>query len=78
MQQFSQEQLMQYLYGEASPLLVTAIERAIKESEAFKREVAELKATKALLDKELKDGEETDAPSEASVDAILKHLKTNL
>jgi len=77
MQQFSQEQLMQYLYGEASPLLVTAIDRAIKENEAFKREIAELKATKALLDKEAKDGEESDAPSQASVDAILKHLKSN-
>ncbi len=70
MQKFSQEQLMQYLYGEASPILKLAIDNAMKEDLDLQRELKTLQRTIKQLDKL-----EKQTPSQKSIDAILKYAK---
>ena len=70
MQKFSQDQLMQYLYGEASPILKLAIDNAIKEDIDVQRELKTLQRTIKQLDKL-----EKQSPSQKSIDAILKYAK---
>lgn len=70
MQKFSQDQLMQYLYGEASPILKLAIDNAIKEDVDVQRELKTLQRTIKQLDKL-----EKQSPSQQSIDAILKYAK---
>ena len=72
MQKFTQEQLMLYLYGEASPILKLAIDKAMKEDPALQKEIKMLQRTRKQLD-ELKKSEKS--PSQASIDAILKYAK---
>jgi hypothetical protein len=70
MQKFSQEQLMQYLYGEASPILQLAIDTAMKEDVALQKEIKTLQRTIKQLDKL-----EKQSPSQKSIDAILNYAK---
>ncbi|MBN8837298.1 MAG: hypothetical protein J0I09_08575 [Sphingobacteriia bacterium] len=72
MQKFTQEQIMLYLYGEASPILKLAIDKALKEDIDLKKEVNMLKRSKKQLE-ELKG--KTLSPSQKSIDAILKYAK---
>ncbi|MBA4198614.1 MAG: hypothetical protein C0459_13785 [Chitinophaga sp.] len=72
MQKFTQEQVMLYLYGEASPILKLAIDKALKEDADFKKEVSTLKRSKKQLE-ELKG--KPLSPSQKSIDAILKYAK---
>jgi len=72
MQKFTQEQIMLYLYGEASPILKLAIDKALKEDADFKKEVSTLKRSKKQLE-ELKG--KPLSPSQKSIDAILKYAK---
>ena len=72
MQKFTQEQLMLYLYGEASPILKLAIDKAMKEDPELQKEIKMLQRTRKQLD-ELKKSEKS--PSQASIDAILKYAK---
>ncbi len=70
MQKFSQDQLMQYLYGEASPILKLAIDNSMKEDVDVQRELKTLQRTIKQLDKL-----EKQSPSQKSIDAILKYAK---
>lgn len=70
MQKFSQEQLMQHLYGEASPILKLAIDNAMKEDLDLHRELKTLQRTIKQLDKL-----EKQTPSPKSIEAILKYAK---
>jgi hypothetical protein len=70
MQKFSQEQLMQYLYGEASPILKLAIDTAMKEDVDLQKEIKTLQRTIKQLDKL-----EKQSPSQKSIDAILNYAK---
>ncbi len=70
MQKYTQEQLMQYLYGEASPILRLAIDNALKEDAALHKEVKTLQRTKKQLEKL-----EQQSPSQKSIDAIMKYAK---
>lgn len=70
MEKFNQEQLMLYLYGEASPILKLAIDKALKDDPELRKEINMLKRTKKQLD-ELKD--KNLSPSQKSIDAILKY-----
>jgi len=70
MEKFSQEQLMQYLYGEASPILKVAIDTAIKEDIDLQKEIKTLKRTIKQLDKL-----EKQSPSQKSIDFILNYAK---
>lgn len=70
MQKFSQEQLMQYLYGEASPILILAIDTAMKEDVDLQKEIKTLQRTIKQLDKL-----EKQSPSQKSIDAILNYAK---
>ncbi len=68
MQKFSQDQLMQYLYKEASPILKLAIDNAMNEDLDLQRELKTLQRTIKQLDKL-----ERKTPSQKSIDAILKY-----
>ena len=70
MQKFSQDQLMQYLYKEASPILKLAIDNAMKEDLELQRELKTLQRTIKQLDKL-----EQQKPSQKSIDAILKYAR---
>lgn len=70
MQKFSQDQLMQYLYGEASPILKLAIDNAMKEDLDLQKEIKTLRRTIKQLDKL-----EKQSPSQKSIDAILNYAK---
>jgi len=70
MEKFSQEQLMQYLYGEASPILKVAIDTAMKEDIDLQKEIKTLKRTIKQLDKL-----EKQSPSQKSIDFILNYAK---
>lgn len=70
MEKFNQQQLMLYLYGEASPILKLAIDTALNDNPELKKEINTLKRTKKQLD-ELKKIESS--PSQKSIDAILNY-----
>ena len=72
MQKFTQEQLMLFLYGEASPILKLAIDKALKEDANLKKELATLRRSKKQLE-EMKG--KPLSPSQKSIDAILKYAK---
>lgn len=72
MQKFTQEQLMQYLYGEASPILKLAIDKAIADDKLLKKELKDLEAVKKHLDKLQ---EESESPGQKSIDSILNYAK---
>jgi hypothetical protein len=70
MQKFSQDQLTQYLYKEASPILKVAIDNAMKEDLDLQRDLKTLQRTIKQLDKL-----EQQSPSQKSIDAILKYAR---
>ncbi len=61
---------MQYLYGEASPILKVAIDTAMKEDIDLQKEIKTLKRTIKQLDKL-----EKQSPSQKSIDFILNYAK---
>ena len=71
MQKFTQEQLMLYVYQQASPILKMAIDRVIKEDSSVADDVKYLKLSKKELDKVEKEG--LLSPSDKSVNRILQY-----
>ena len=72
MQKFTQEQLMLYLYGEASPILTLAIDKALKDDAELANEIKVLKRMKKQME-DLK--KQNNTPSDTTIDAILKYAK---
>jgi len=68
MQKFSQEQLIQYLYGECSPILKLAIEKAMLDDTLLQKEIKSLQRTIKQLSKLKKE-----SPSNSTIDAIMKY-----
>ncbi len=75
MRKFSQQQLMQFLYGEASPILKMAIDRALLSDVELEKEISSLKKTQKQLDK-LKT--EPIGPSQKTIDAIMAYAKKGI
>ena len=73
MQKFTQEQLMLYVYQQASPILKMAIDRVIKEDALVAEEIKLLKQSKKELDKASKDG--LMSPSSLSLNKIMQYAK---
>ena len=73
MQKFTQEQLMLYVYQQASPILKMAIDRVIKEDALVAEEIKLLKQSKKELDKAGKDG--LMSPSSLSLNKIMQYAK---
>jgi len=71
MQKFSQEQLIQYLYGDCSPILKLAIEKAMLDDLLLQKEVKTLQRTIKQLSKLKKQ-----SPSISTIDEILKYADT--
>lgn len=61
---------MLYLYGEASPILTLAIDKALKDDAKLQKEINMLKRTKKQLDQLKNKGV---SPGQKSIDAILKY-----
>lgn len=72
MRKFSQQQLMQFLYDEASPILKMAIDKALLNDKELLKEINSLKRTKKQLD-QLK--EKPLSPSKKTIDTILEYAK---
>ena len=72
MRKFSQQQLMQFLYGEASPILQMAIDRALQSDTELQKEIKLLRRTQKQLD-ELK--KKPLSPSKKVIDAIMEYAK---
>lgn len=72
MRKFSQQQLMQFLYDEASPILKMAIDKALLNDKELLREINSLKRTKKQLD-QLK--QKPLSPSKKTIDTILEYAK---
>jgi flagellin-specific chaperone FliS len=70
MHKFSQEQLIQYVYEECSPILKLAIEKAIAEDADLKNEVKALQNTIKQLNKI-----KPESPSYKTIEAILKYAR---
>jgi hypothetical protein len=68
MQKFSQEQLIQYLYGECSPILKLAIEKTMLDDLILQKEIKALQRTIKQLGKIKKQ-----SPSNSTIDAIMKY-----
>jgi len=68
MQKFSQEQLIQYLYGECSPILKFAIEKTMLDDLILQKEIKALQRTIKQLGKIKKQ-----SPSNSTIDAIMKY-----
>jgi flagellin-specific chaperone FliS len=72
MRKFSQQQLMQFLYDEASPILKMAIDRALISDSELQKEIKLLRRTQKQLD-DLK--KKPLAPSKKTIDAIMEYAK---
>ena len=72
MRKFSQQQLMQFLYGEASPILKMAIDKALLSDTELQKEIKLLKRTQKQLD-DLK--KKPLNPSKKVIDAIMEYAK---
>ena len=72
MRKFSQQQLMQFLYDEASPILKMAIDKALLNDKELLKEINSLKRTKKQLD-QLK--QKPLSPSKKTMDTILAYAK---
>lgn len=75
MQKFTHEQLIQYVYGEASPILMLAIDKALLTNDVLQKEIKKIKRTKKELDS-LKN--KSVSPAQKTVDAILAYSKATL
>ncbi len=72
MEKFTEEQLMLFLHGEASPILQLAIEQTLKEDPELRKEMDMFRRGMKQLS-ELK--KKSRSPGQASIDAILKYAK---
>lgn len=72
MQKFTHEQLIQYVYGEASPILKLAIDKGLTTNTELKKEITKLKKTKKEMDI-LKTKKVT--PKQVTVNAIMEYAK---
>jgi hypothetical protein len=72
MRKFSQQQLMQFLYGEASPILKMAIDKALLSDNELQKEIKLLRRTQKQLD-DLK--KKPLNPSKKVIDAIMEYAK---
>jgi len=72
MRKFSQQQLMQFLYDEASPILKMAIDKAMISDVELQKEIKLLRRTQKQLD-ELK--QKPLNPSKKVIDAIMEYAK---
>ena len=72
MRKFSQQQLMQFLYGEASPILKMAIDKALLGDNELQKEAKLLKRTQKQVD-DLK--KKPLNPSKKVIDAIMEYAK---
>ena len=72
MRKFSQQQLMQFLYEEASPILKMAIDKALQSDTELQTEIRLLKRTQ----KQLNDLKKKPLnPSKKVIDAIMEYAK---
>lgn len=72
MRKFSHQQIIQFLYGEASPILKMAIDKALITDTELQNEIKQLKKTQNQLNDLAKD---TLSPSEKTIEAILEYAK---
>lgn len=72
MRKFSSQQLMQYLYGEASPILKMAIEQALTSNEELQNTLKQLQQPKNVLNEVKKKNL---SPSKKTIDAIMEYAK---
>ena len=72
MRKFSEQQLMQFLYGEASPILKMAIDKALTSDIELQKEIRLLKRTQKQIE-DLKKKQLN--PSKKVIDAILEYAK---
>lgn len=72
MRKFSNQQLMQYLYNEASPILKMAIDKALLTDVELQKEIKILQQTQNQVN-EVKKKPLT--PSKKTIDAILEYAK---
>jgi flagellin-specific chaperone FliS len=72
MRKFSQQQLMQFLYDEASPILKMAIDKAMISDVELPKEITLLRRTQKQLD-DLK--KKPLNPSKKVIDAIMEYAK---
>jgi len=70
MQKFTQEQIIQYLYGECSPILKLAIEKSMLDDLGLKKEIRSMQRIVKQLNKAPQV-----SPSAFSIDAILKYAE---
>ncbi len=68
MKKIKEEDLMSYLYNEASPVVVAAIEQAIQEDPSLKNQLDLLRISMKALDKV-----KLQSPSKKSLKAIMKY-----
>lgn len=72
MRKFTNQQLMQFLYCEASPILQMAIDKALQTDTELQKEVKQLKRTQKQIN-DLK--KKPLIPSKKTIDAILEYAK---
>jgi ElaB/YqjD/DUF883 family membrane-anchored ribosome-binding protein len=72
MRKFSQQQLMQFLYDEASPILKMAIDKALTSDVELQKEIKLLRRTQKQID-DLK--KKPLNPSKRVIDAIMEYAK---
>lgn len=72
MEKYTREQLMLYLFEEASPILRQSIDQTLKEDFELQREINMLKRSKKQLEKL---GKIQVSPSEETINTILQYAK---
>lgn len=72
MEKFTREQMMLYLFGEASPILMQSIDQTLKDDYELQKEMETLKRSKKQLEKLAKTKV---SPSQKTIDSILKYAK---
>ena len=70
MQKFSQEQLIEYLFGECSPIIKLAIETRMKEDAELEMEIKTLQRTIAQVKKL-----DLDSPRDIVIENILQYAR---
>jgi hypothetical protein len=72
MRKFSEQQLMQFLYHESSPILKMAIDKALNSDTELQKEIKLLRRTQKQID-DLKKKSLT--PSKRVIDTIMEYAK---
>jgi anti-sigma factor RsiW len=73
MQKFTQEQLMQYLHGEISPILQFAISKALEDDTELQKEIKMLQRTKKQLENLTKKSRQN--PNQKTISNILDYAR---